>query len=500
MLLPQERPLMLQQRIGERRYRVVVDQRRTIPTCACQLMSCDGVRWGAIKKSLGQPATRTRRLDRGEQQLGSGSTRRMQGIGSGPHLKPSLKTFADDNLVLAVTTAHSVTPSIGHGELVRLRAAETIDTQPSALSPANSSGAHQKTMASFSRGFAFGHQLLIVARQQAIPPSCKCVPTTQPTPHLFRLSRSQLQQLPSRLRCRLIQTAARAKSATKPPLKPTSSHPKIPTATPLPTRISSYAEQLAAKGRVQLYEAPSHFWFRFSSISASVFCVSYTVYQYWSIYLHPPEGLAWWVPHAFGVVCLFMSGMGGWFLLGTSRIVRSIDAVSVASAMAKGKGKGKGKGSLPRGLTASPQTTSPIYLEIQTQRMMPLMPRKRINLWPQQVQIPFRVADAVAAREAGAMLGQPQSLKARVKAERAAKEARERERQHTLNNIMTAPFRDAKKAMGIMASGIARAFNREGFAKIKVNGSNYKFDVSGGWAMDNGRALDRVLAANGESR
>jgi len=351
-------------------------------------------------------------------------------------------------------------------------------------------------MASVSRGFAFGHQLLFVARQQA---SCKCAPTTQPTLHLFRLSRSQLQRLPSRLRCRLIQTAARAKSATKPSLlKSTSPHPKIPTATPLPARISSYAEQLAAKGRVPLYEAPSHFWFRFSSISASIFCVSYTVYQYWSIYLNPPEGLSWWVPHAFGVVCLFMSGMGGWFLLGTSRIVRSIDAVSVASAMAKCKDKGNG--SLPRDLTMSLQTTSPIYLEIQTQRMMPLMPRKHINLWPEQLQIPFRVADAVTAREAGAITGQPQSLKARVKAERAAKEARERERQHTLNNIMTAPFRDAKKATRIMASGIARAFNREGFAKIKVNGSNYKFDISGGWAMDNGRALDRVLAANGASR
>ena len=58
---------------------------------------------------------------------------------------------------------------------------------------------------------------------------------------------------------------------------------------------------------------------------------------------------------------------------------------------------------------------------------------------------------------------------------------------------MTAPFRHAGSAIGAAFTGLRRGLNREGFAKIKVNGIQYKFDVTGGWALDEGKALDRVL-------
>ncbi|KAK3365390.1 hypothetical protein B0H63DRAFT_530070 [Podospora didyma] len=60
---------------------------------------------------------------------------------------------------------------------------------------------------------------------------------------------------------------------------------------------------------------------------------------------------------------------------------------------------------------------------------------------------------------------------------------------------MTAPFRDAKSGMNTAWSQVRRAFDRGGFAKIRLKGVNYKIDVTGGWALDNGRAMDRLLTA-----
>ncbi|KAK1756178.1 hypothetical protein QBC47DRAFT_379315 [Echria macrotheca] len=336
-------------------------------------------------------------------------------------------------------------------------------------------------MASFSRGLggSFGHQFLVVVRQQPIP--CRCTPTPIPPTTrslVFRLSRS-----PSRF----LQTAARPSKPKTIPKKPSAS-PSTPVKNnattprkPFPV-APSYAAQLAAKGRVTLYESPSHFWFRFSSIAASTFCISYTVYHYWSIYLHPLPNQVWWAPHAFGVICLFMTGMGGYFLMGTARIIRSLDAVSVSK--------------MPASLAKTAATrNSPIYLEIQTQRIVPFMPRKRVSIWPDQLRLPFRMADAVAARETGLAGAKPLSPREQLAAMKAAEEARKREREYNLQHIWTAPFRDGKKAFGIMWRGTARAFSREGFAKVEVDGVNYKLDTTGGWALDHGRALDRVVGA-----
>ncbi|KAK0646158.1 hypothetical protein B0T16DRAFT_390642 [Cercophora newfieldiana] len=341
-------------------------------------------------------------------------------------------------------------------------------------------------MASFSRGL--GPQFLLLVRQQG---ACKCASTPQPATHiLFRLSRSPFQ---SQSHTRFLQACAKipVKGATIRKTSPKNGAPLLPSAasTPLSSRIISYASQLALKNRVTLYEAPSHFWFRLSSMTAAFFCITYTTYHYWSIYLNPPPDLDWWVPHAYGVICVFMASIGVYFALGTSRIVRSIDAVSVASLLASNKGK------LPKALArkAGSGAQSPIVIEVSTQRMVPFVPNKKILLWPDQVLLPFRMADAVAARSLNGAPKPPMSLKAQLEAARAEQEAKAAARKYNMEHIMTAPFRDAKKGFKAVWEGMARAFNREGFAKITLDNLNYKLDVSGGWAMDEGRAMDRIL-------
>ncbi|KAK4157992.1 hypothetical protein C8A00DRAFT_11176 [Chaetomidium leptoderma] len=358
-------------------------------------------------------------------------------------------------------------------------------------------------MASFSRGL--GPRILLLVRQHA-PSECAATQARQ-------LLRARFST------ARLLQKAARSSRSTakllpKPVAKPTpkptpkpapEAAPKAaPKAAPAkPSRIvgaattqavrpATYAEQLALKGRTLLYESPSHFWFRAGCFSSATFCVSYTVYQYWAVILHPPEGLMWWIPHAFGAILVFMAGMGAYFVMGAGRIVSSIEAVP-AAAVAK---------HIIAKAANNQAATSPIYIEVATRRMAPFMPAKKTILLPEEVQLPFRMYNVFAGTPGARLeMGQKPAMgmAERVRAERAARDAKIAERKYTMDHIMTAPFRDASKAFGTAFSGIRRSFNREGFAKIQLGKQEYKLDVTGGWALDDGRAMDRLLAVRSNS-
>ncbi|KAL2156016.1 hypothetical protein VTH82DRAFT_760 [Thermothelomyces myriococcoides] len=341
-------------------------------------------------------------------------------------------------------------------------------------------------MASLPRGF--GPRLLLLVRQQA---PCEC--TSIQARHLLRARFSTshfLQKAVKTARPAAPKTTPNAGS--KPIIAPKTSSAvpgttTVSAATPTQAvRPSSYAEQLALRGRTLLYESPSHFWFRAGCFSSATFCISYTVYQYWTVILHPPEGLMWWIPHAFGAILVFMAGMGAYFVMGAGRIVRSIEAVP-AAAVAK---------QLAASSTGA-TTTSPIYIEVATRRIAPFLPPKKHLLPPEEVQLPFRMYSVFSASRTSELATggaqRPMSLAERVRAERAAREAKRAERQYTMDHILTAPFRDARKAFGIAWAGIKRSFHREGFAKIRLGKQEYKMDVTGGWALDDGRAMDRLL-------
>jgi hypothetical protein len=346
-------------------------------------------------------------------------------------------------------------------------------------------------MASLSRGF--GPRLLLVFQR---PPPSQCsglrsgLPLQQPILAVrFSTSRLRLLQKPPRPTANPNPRPApaakqAAKPAAKPSLaaKPSSPPPPTPAAAPRPVP-PSYAEILAQRGRTLLYEAPSHFWFRTGCFTSATFCISYTVYQYWTIILHPPEGLLWWVPHAFGVILIFMSGMGVYFVLGAGRIVRSIEAVPAAQVAKHILSKATA-GTTGAAATAAP----PVLIELTTLRPIPFFPPKKTVLPPDQVQLPFRMHNLFAPPPANPT-SKPLTLSEQIKAahlERAAREARRKE--------TTAPFRDARRVFSAAWHGIKRSFSREGFARILVGKTEYKLDVTGGWALDEGRAMDRLLS------
>ena len=342
-------------------------------------------------------------------------------------------------------------------------------------------------MASFSRGLA--PRFLLLVRQQA-PAECAAAQARLLLRARFSTSRllQKAVRSPRPPPKSPPKPAAAAAAAPKPaprpaPAKPSPILSSAATQAAQAARPTSYAEQLALKGRTLLYESPSHFWFRAGCFSSAAFCVSYSVYQYWAVILHPPDGLMWWIPHAFGVILVFMTGMGAYFALGAGRIVRSIEAVPAAAVAKQLAAKAAANPAAP---------ASPIYIEVATRRVLPFAPPKKVLLAPEEVQLPFRMHSLLAAGKGPA--GQkPTSLAEQVRAERAARDAKIAERKYTMDHLMTAPFRDAGKAFRFAFAGIRRSFSREGFAKVKLGKEEYKLDVMGGWALDEGRAMDRLL-------
>ena len=79
--------------------------------------------------------------------------------------------------------------------------------------------------------------------------------------------------------------------------------------------------------------------------------------------------------------------------------------------------------------------------------------------------------------------------RAAIERQRAEEERRRREFQYDKEHLMTAPFRHAGRAFSAAWQGVRRSFTKEGFAKVNIGGKQYKLDVTGGWALDGGRAL-----------
>lgn len=220
--------------------------------------------------------------------------------------------------------------------------------------------------------------------------------------------------------------------------------------------------------------------FIFSSYSAAAFFFSYAGINWYSNYLFPPEGLDAWVPIAFGGICIMMGAFGGWLLLGPAGIVKSITAVP-HKAVAAAAGAGK---KVVAGGTATAPAELRIEVELRKMFPLPFFPARRILAKPEEVVLFHRLA-ATTERKLS-----PAELRAlRVQEEEEKRKRMEYERSH----ILTAPFRHASMAFYELFRALRQTWTREGFTKMQVKGRQYKLDVSGGWALDDGRAIDRLV-------
>ncbi|KAK3388211.1 hypothetical protein B0T20DRAFT_107672 [Sordaria brevicollis] len=342
-----------------------------------------------------------------------------------------------------------------------------------------------------------GSQFVLLAQRTA---PCARTVSSQPSATRFTVIFGSGSSFRSAQTARFF--ASKAKKTVK--AKPAPSTTTITTVSAPPTVVPpSYAEQLAKKGRTLLYEAHSHAWFRFASFTTGSFCVAYSLYNYWSIHLNPPADLATWVPYAYGVICAMTIGMGGYFFMGMRRIVRHIEAVpasQVASTITEASTKKKGLADfLATKPKAVPVTTpSPIYLEVAYSRAIPFLPNKKEYYHPSEVEMPFRMQ--LLCERLNALTAQkhvanklPATKTGQIMAANKQKAARQKEQKERMSHLLTLPFRDAAKVFRGAYDGLRRSFYREGFAKVYLRGVEYRLDMTSGWALDDGRAIDRLV-------
>ena len=171
-----------------------------------------------------------------------------------------------------------------------------------------------------------------------------------------------------------------------------------------------------------------------------------------------------------------MACFGGWLFLGPARLIRTITAIPRHAKSISFAAVGK---------TSAPE----LQVEVVLRKMLP---------------VPFFPARVLYAKPGELVLARPllpppsrrltpeEELSRQLKLKEAAKAAHEYEKSH----IMTSPFRHGSRAFSQafynLFKAIGRTWTREGFLKVGVKGATYKLDVTGGWALDGGRALDRL--------
>ena len=173
--------------------------------------------------------------------------------------------------------------------------------------------------------------------------------------------------------------------------------------------------------------------------------------------------------------------MGTWLMLSPSRLIRTITAIPVTASRA----------AVAAGKTLPKRAPTDIELEIELRKMLPIpfLKPRTLRMKPEDLVIRSPLV-APAARS----VSPAERLAMRQEEEAERKKALEYEQTH----ILSAPFRHMSKLSFSLFKATARAWTREGFAKLKANGQTYKLDVTGGWALDGGKAIDRLVTLKPE--
>jgi hypothetical protein len=263
-------------------------------------------------------------------------------------------------------------------------------------------------------------------------------------------------------------------------LKSTRSPP--PSTPQLPAYQSFTAKLAGLPTRTPLYLAPSHSLYIFASYFGAAFCLSYAGFNYLSQVAHPPPDLASWIPIAFGGICFLMAAFGGWLLMAPARLIKSITAVPAALSTAP-KVAGPGRSAVAAKTVGAAAAQPSLNIEVELRRMFPLpfFPARVITTTPNCLGLnaPIYYPPTTPLTSAQRLALQKQQ---------EAAQAAEREK-----SILLAPFRHLSQASYRLFKAISRSWTREGFLKLEVKGHGaYKLDITGGWALDEGRALDRI--------
>lgn len=127
-----------------------------------------------------------------------------------------------------------------------------------------------------------------------------------------------------------------------------------------------------------------------------------------------------------------------------------------------------------------------IHLELELRRLIPFLPAPKVMVKPEQCTLSMPLYYPLHSLPPAQRQAMEQRMEALKKKELEAEKKK---------SILLAPFRHASQAGFALMKATQRIWTREGFLELKVgnNQKAYKLDISGGWALDEGRALDRLI-------
>ncbi|KXJ94552.1 hypothetical protein Micbo1qcDRAFT_159743 [Microdochium bolleyi] len=257
-----------------------------------------------------------------------------------------------------------------------------------------------------------------------------------------------------------------------------SSPPSAPAAPDVSPHVG-YAQTLARKPTpTTLYEGARQRVFLISSYAAGLTLFGGAAINSVVNVYDLPEGVPSLVAYPFGFVSVLMAVVGARFAMTPSGIVRTIKVLPSAAAAASSQVVARQAGSIASA-AARPQ------IEVMVRRTAPIpgLPLQRIVCEPHEIVMKARMYNRPSAS------GEPKS--AEELAEEAAQKQAELEYERT--HVMTAPFRHGWWAIRTVFLTIRQGITGEGFAPIEVKGVKYKLCITDGYALEEGRALDRIV-------
>ncbi|KAG9238160.1 hypothetical protein BJ875DRAFT_76049 [Amylocarpus encephaloides] len=272
-----------------------------------------------------------------------------------------------------------------------------------------------------------------------------------------------------------------AKNIPKTNPTPTPPKDKGPPSTPKSLDYSpkndytNYAQTLAKLPHATpLYTAPSHTLYRGTCYTSGIFFMLYAGYAM-SVYLTPNDGLPVWVPYLFGGAGMVFGGIGTKALLGASRIIKSITAVPKRILVAN---KSVGEEKLNK--------IGRVGLEVELRKTIPnpFFPPRRFYIAPSEFKIPNPLSPPLNPEQRREL----REFEAEIREER-----RKQKEKYDQANVLSRGSTKMSMTMFTLFHNTKRAWTRYGFVGVKVAGETCQLDVTGGWALEDGKALDRLV-------
>lgn len=247
----------------------------------------------------------------------------------------------------------------------------------------------------------------------------------------------------------------------KAPPKPSQYTPKRAIKAPAPTSYKPLALTLASRAEpTLLYQGASYTLYAIGSYMVGLLCLSWAVHATYMMYYHPPPSFNRLLKSLYFGICGLAVGMGILFIIRPYRVVRSIQALPMTS----------GKGVLS------------LHLQVES---APLFPGIR----PRTVSVP---ADSVILSEhlhSDTYGGIPLRL-LELRRQRLEKAKRLGE-----GSFLLLPFRQLGFHLWNGWQALKGSFLSEPFIYLRAKGyhGTWKVGKEAGWALDEGRAIDRIV-------